>query len=776
MEERTQTQIDEKRVKSTVIRRRKTVLEMVPEAPPIDTVGPEVFSQSASLAGSGVQGTESLAKTTVPHAAPGQVVSQAQATVEKRKILLPGQKIEPEVEAKLSPLEEEEKAEAEKKAKLKKGVKKKEDPLAVEVDGIGKVASIAQLTRLATVNPLGMLDRGIERVFQPSKASKKKKIISRKGQQKTQITISKPIKRIVEVQGSIAVGDLAKTMGVKASEVIKKLMGMGLMATLNQALDFDTAILIAQEYQFEIKDVSFSESKILESLDKDIQKTETHRPPVVTVMGHVDHGKTSLLDAIRQTNVTAGEAGGITQHIGAYTVTLPKGKITFLDTPGHEAFTSMRARGASVTDLVVLVVAADDGVMPQTIESIHHAKAAGVPLVVAVNKIDRPEANLDRIKRQLADQGLTPEDWGGDTLYCLVSAKQKKGIEELLESILLQAEVLELKAATNVQARGIVLEARLDRARGPVATVLVQEGTLKAGDLVVAGATMGRVRAMIDHLGQPVHEAPPSHAVEILGLEEVPMASDPFHVFEDEAKGKELLEHRVALKKKAEMAPQTKVSLEDFFAQSKAKILEELVVIVKADVQGSLEAVSEALKKLPTDKVKIKMLHGAVGGVTESDVLLASASNAVIIGFNVRPETKALSIAKSEGVQIKLYKIIYEMVSDIKLAMAGKLAPTKKEKYLGRVEVRQVFMVSKVGNVGGCYVIDGKITRNGHLRLLRDNIVVYEGKIGTLKRFKDDVREVLQGFECGMAIEGYQDIKPGDVIEAFEIELVAQEL
>ena len=662
--------------------------------------------------------------------------------------------------------EEEEEAK-EKKTPAKKGIKKREGQL--EVEGIGKVASITQLTRVTQA------DR-IERVFEPSRLGRRKRIIAKKGQHKTLITVSKQIKRVVEMSGTISVSDLARSLGAKSSEVIKKLMGLGMMSTVNQVLDFDTASLVAHEFQFEVKNVAFDEAKVLKGLEKGEVGVEEKRPPIVTVMGHVDHGKTSLLDAIRQTNVTAGEAGGITQHIGAYTVTLPRGKITFLDTPGHEAFTSMRARGASLTDLVVLVVAADDGVMPQTIESIDHAKAAKVPIVVAINKIDKPEANLDRVKRELSDRGLAPEEWGGDTLYTPVSAKQKKGIDELLEGILLQAEVLELKANPRIPARGIVIEARLDRNRGPVATVLVQQGTLKVGDVVVTGSHTGKIRTMTDHVGKEAVAAPPSYAVEITGLDGVPHASDLFHVVPDEQTAVEIAEHRQQDKKTRDRAPLSKVSLEDFFARSKAAAVIELNVIVKADVQGSLEAVSETLNKLSTEKVRVKLMHGAVGGINESDVLLASASDAIIVGFNVRPDTQALQTAKTEGVDIKLYKIIYELAGEVKLAMQGLLAPTKKEKYLGRAEVRQIFTVSKVGTVAGCFVVDGKIARSAHVRLLRNNVIVTEGKITSLKRFKDDAREVLQGFECGMGIEGYQDIKPGDIIESFEIELIPTQL
>ncbi|HCC31800.1 MAG TPA: translation initiation factor IF-2 [Marinilabiliales bacterium] len=583
-------------------------------------------------------------------------------------------------------------------------------------------------------------------------------------------------KNILKVTEFVSVNELANMMDVAVTEVIGTCMNLGLFVSINQRLDAETMSLVADEFGYKVEFVS---AELLESIAEEVEDSEEDlvpRPPIITVMGHVDHGKTSLLDYIRKANVIAGEAGGITQHIGAYTVSFPKGKITFLDTPGHEAFTAMRARGASVTDLVVLVVAADDGMMPQTLESIDHAKAAEVPLVVAVNKIDKPEADLDRVKRQLSERGLSPEEWGGDTLYCPVSAKKKQGISELLEAILLQSEVLELKADVNAMAEGTVIESRLDRNRGPICTILVQKGILKVGDAVVAGTTFGRVRAMMDDKGVAVDSAHPSYAVQVMGITEVPHASDIFNVVEDERVAKDIAENRADQKRKLAQAQNSKISLEDFFAKSQGQEIKELSIVVKTDVHGSLEAVTESLNKIVSEKVKVKVVHSAVGGISESDVLLASASHAIIIGFNVRPETMALNVAKSEGVDIKLYKIIYEMVNDVKLAMQGLLAPTKKEKYLGRTEVRQVFSISKVGSVAGCYVVDGNIARSAHLRLLRDNVVIYEGKVSSLKRFKDDVKEVAQGFECGMNIEGYNDVKTGDVIEAFEIELIQTSL
>jgi translation initiation factor IF-2 len=500
------------------------------------------------------------------------------------------------------------------------------------------------------------------------------------------------------------------------------------------------------------------------------------RAPVVTMMGHVDHGKTSLLDAIRATDVAAGEAGGITQHIGAYTVDVNGRQVTFLDTPGHEAFTAMRARGAKVTDIVVLVVAADDGIMPQTVEAINHARAAEVPIIVAVNKVDLPAADPERVKQELGNHGLAPEEWGGDTIVVPVSAKSKAGIPQLLEMLLLQADVLDLKTNPDRMAKGTIIEARLDRGRGPVATVLVQEGTLKPSDVFVCGTQHGRVRAMVDDKGRRIEAAGPSTPVEILGLGGVPEAGDTFVVVQDDQKARQVAEHRRGKQRETEMAKTAKVSLDELYQQIQTGAVKELKVVLKADVQGSVEATSDALRRLSTEDVRLNVLHGSVGGITESDVLLASASNAVVIGFNIRPEPKAAALAEREGVDIRLYTIIYEALNDVRDALEGMLEPTLHEKVLGRAEVRQVFSVSGIGQVAGCAVVDGKIVRGAKGRLLRDHVVVHDGRIGTLKRFKDDAREVVAGYECGMSLEGYQDVKTGDVIEAYEVEQVARRL
>lgn len=600
----------------------------------------------------------------------------------------------------------------------------------------------------------------------------------RREQQKTEITTPKAIKRKIRISDAITVGDLAHHMGVKASEVLKKLLALGVMATVNQGIDSDTAAIIASDYGYEIENVAFQVEDVIQAQADEASEAESgvKRPPVVTVMGHVDHGKTSLLDAIRQTSVAAKEAGGITQHIGAYTVETPKGTITFIDTPGHEAFTALRARGAQVTDLVVLVVAANDGVMPQTIEAINHAKAAGVPMIVAVNKVDLPEANPDRVRQQLTEYGLVAEAWGGDTIFENVSAKKGIGIQSLLDSILLQAEFLELKANPAKRASGVVVESRLDKGRGPVATVLVKDGTLHVGDYVVAGTTYGRVRAMMDHAERQIKEAGPSTPVEVLGLNDVPAAGEKLNALKDERTAKQVAEHRLLKLRELEMARTSKVSLEDLYKQIQEGEVHELRLVIKADVQGSIEALRESFTRLSTDEVKVRIIHTGVGAVTESDVMLASASNAVIICFNVRPDGKSSSLAEREGVEIKSYSIIYEAVDDVRKAMEGLLAPEFKEVVVGRADVRQTFNIAKAGTVAGCMVVDGKIQRTSKVRVLRDGAVVYTGRLASLRRIKDDVREVVAGFECGMAIENFNDVKPGDVIEAFEVEQVSRTL
>ncbi|MFH1811859.1 MAG: translation initiation factor IF-2 [Pseudomonadota bacterium] len=602
----------------------------------------------------------------------------------------------------------------------------------------------------------------------------KKRRATKKGQ-KTEITQMAAHKRVVEVPGTITVGDLAKAMATKAGEVLRKLMGMGMMVTINQTIDYDTAAIIATEFEYEAKNVAFEEENLLETTE-DKPEDLASRAPVVTIMGHVDHGKTSLLDGIRHSRVVDGEAGGITQHIGAYSVEMERGRITFLDTPGHEAFTAMRARGAQITDLVVLVVAADDGVMPQTVEAINHAKAAKVPIIVAVNKVDKPDANPDRVMQSLTEHALVSEAWGGDTMFVNVSAKKHTGIEDLLEGILLQAEVLDLKSNPSKPSHGTIVEAQLDKGRGPVATVLIQEGTLKTGDSVVSGDFYGRVRALYDDRGTQVEEAGPSTPVQVLGLCGVPNAGDSFDTVADEKTAKTIAEHRAQKHREQELAQSAKVSLETFLLRAKANEALELKLIVKADVQGSVEAVADALTRLTNNQVKVVVQHSAVGAISEGDVNMATASEAIIIGFGVRPDTKALQLAEKAKVDIRLYNIIYEAVDAVKAAMEGKLPTTTIEKYLGRAEIRQTFSVPKVGTVAGCSVIDGKLQRNARIRLLRDGKVLFDGKLSSLKRFKDDVREVNQGYECGAGIDGYNDLKPADLIEAYELLEIATKL
>ncbi len=589
-----------------------------------------------------------------------------------------------------------------------------------------------------------------------------------------QHTPIEPIKidHAVMTAETITVRDLTERIGKPAGEIIKKLMMLGIIATINNELDYDTASLVASEFgvELELKLAATAEDALEKEDVEDAEEDLIPRPPVVTIMGHVDHGKTSLLDYIRKSRVTASEAGGITQHIGAYTVELNGQKITFLDTPGHEAFTSMRMRGAQATDIAVLVVAADDGVMPQTIEAISHAKAAGVQIIVAINKIDKVGANVERIKQQLTEYDLVCEEWGGDTIMVPVSAVTGEGVEQLLEMILLVAEVQDYKANPNRKARGIIIEARLDRGRGPVATVLVKNGTLRVSDTIVAGTSYGRVRAMVNDRGERVKEAGPSDPVEVVGFNDVPDAGDTITAVDDDKLSRQVAEERRAKQRAALIKEQTKTTLDDLFSQISAGQVKDLNLIIKADVQGSVEAVRQSLEKLSTDEVHVHTIHGAVGAITESDVLLASTANAIIIGFNVRPDSNAREMAEREKIDVRLYRIIYQAIEDVENAMKGMLAPKYREVLLGHATVRQPFKVSGVGTIAGSYVTDGKIMRNAQIRLLRDNVVIHEGKIDSLRRFKDDVREVNTGYECGIGIENYNDIKENDVIECFVME------
>jgi len=588
---------------------------------------------------------------------------------------------------------------------------------------------------------------------------------------------TEPVVQEVHVPETISVADLAHKMSVKASEVIKQLMKLGQMVTINQQLDQETAMIVVEEMGHKALAAKLDDPEaFLEEEATESAAEALPRAPVVTVMGHVDHGKTSLLDYIRRSRVAAGEAGGITQHIGAYHVDTPRGMITFLDTPGHEAFTAMRARGAKATDIVILVVAADDGVMPQTKEAIHHAKAAGVPIVVAINKIDKPDANLDRVRSELVAEQVVPEDFGGDSPFVPVSAKTGQGIDDLLENVLLQAEVLELKAAKDALAKGLVIEARLDKGRGPVATVLVQSGTLKRGDVVLAGSSYGRVRAMLDENGKPTQEAGPSIPVEIQGLTEVPAAGDEFMVLADERRAREIATFRQGKYRDVKLAKQQAAKLENMFDQMGQGEVQTLALIIKADVQGSQEALATSLLKLSTEEVRVQIVHAAVGGISESDVNLAIASKAVIVGFNVRAEAGARKLAEGNGVDIRYYNIIYDAVDEIKAAMSGMLAPEQREEVIGTAEIRTVFVASKIGTVAGCMVTSGLVRRNARFRLLRENVVIYTGEIESVKRMKDDVREVKEGFECGIKLKNYNDISEGDQLEVFEVKEVARTL
>ncbi|GAA0495864.1 translation initiation factor IF-2 [Salinibacillus aidingensis] len=578
----------------------------------------------------------------------------------------------------------------------------------------------------------------------------------------------------ITFSGSLTVGELAEKLNKEPSELIKKLMFLGVMATINQDLDKDTIELLCEEYGVEVEEEVVVDETDIENYDfEDAEEDLIERPSVVTIMGHVDHGKTTLLDSIRHTKVTEGEAGGITQHIGAYQIEPENGKkVTFLDTPGHAAFTSMRSRGAQVTDIAILVVAADDGVMPQTVEAINHAKAAEVPIIIAVNKIDKEGANPDRVMQELTEYELVPEDWGGDTIYVPVSALKGEGIDDLLEMITLVAEVEELKANPDRLAVGTVIEAELDKGRGPVATLLVQNGTLNVSDSLVVGHTFGRVRAMVNDEGRRIQEAGPSTPVEITGLNEVPEAGDRFVVFEDEKKARQIGEARQQQQIEAQRNDSAKVNIDDLFEQIKQQDMKEINLIVKADVQGSVEAVAASLRKIEVEGVKVKIIHTGVGAITESDIILASASNAIVIGFNVRPDANAKNAAETENVDVRLHRVIYKAIEEIESAMKGMLDPEYHEKITGQAEVRETFKVSKVGTIAGCYITEGKVTRNAGVRLIRDGIVQFEGEIDSLKRYKDDVKEVAQGYECGITIKNYNDIKEGDIIEAFVMEEV----
>ncbi len=645
-----------------------------------------------------------------------------------------------------------------------------------------ELRTLQNLTKTGAIDDVeSILERNASkarRTFTPTGSSARRQDVKRrKDLKKTKLTTPRAEYRVVEMMSHIKVGELARQLSIKSGDIIKKLMTGGEMLTINDVLDFDTASLIANEYQYEVKNIEKNDDAIIKDATKEYSDVAMRpRPPVVTVMGHVDHGKTSILDAIRQTEVAAGEAGGITQHIGAYTVEKDGRVIAFLDTPGHEAFSSMRARGAKLTDIVVLVVAADDGVMPQTVEAINHAKDANVPLIVAINKIDKGEKNLDRVFAELMEHGIQSEEWGGETQFVKVSALEKIGLDKLLEAILLQAEVLDLNAQYDCPAECTVVEAHLDKGRGPVATLMVTKGTLKKGDYIVAGTTNGNVRAMVDYRGHSLEFATPSIPVEIIGLADVPMAGDPVNVVENERVSKEIISWRHAQILKTQSGRSDVTGIEALLSKMQDSLMLTLPVIIKGDTQGSVEALHDAFTKLNTDQVKNRVVHKATGGITESDVRLAQASGAVIVGFNVRASSNLEQEAKRLTIPVNYYSVIYDAVDAIKSLMAGKLPPILKEVIQGHAEVRELISVSKVGNIAGTSVIDGKITRAAKLRLIRDDIVVYEGRIGSLRRFKDDVREVASGYECGITIDGFNDIKLGDIIEAFVIEEERQSL
>ena len=627
---------------------------------------------------------------------------------------------------------------------------------------------------LGNVAPAGNVVEEYEKIAdeEVNKGPKKKKKVKKEDKAKKEETEEET--KLIEIGDTITVKELAEKLNKPTAEVIKTLIFTGVMAGINQEIDFETAEKVCEKYEVLIEKKEETAELDAIEIEEDSEENLQKRPPIITVMGHVDHGKTSLLDAIRKAKVTATEAGGITQHIGAYTVDVNGEEITFLDTPGHEAFTAMRARGAQITDVVILVVAADDGIMPQTKEAISHCKAAGVPMVVAINKIDRPNANVDRVKQELTEHGLIAEDWGGDTVCVPVSAKQGQGIDTLLEMVLLTAEMLELKANPNRKAKGTVIEAKLDKGRGSVASLLVQNGTLHVGDSILVGSTYGRIRAMFDDTGKKIKSAGPSIPVEVLGLSEVPAAGDRFNQVKDEKTARNMAEVRKEKLKNDSLNARHRVSLEDLYSQIKEGSVKELDIVVKADVQGSVEAIRQSLEKLSTDDVKVRVIHGAVGAITETDISLATASNAIVIGFNVRPDSNAVSAAERDGVDVKTYRIIYDAIEDVKSAMIGMLEPEYKEVVLGKAEVRETYKISNVGTIAGCYVLDGKITRNADIRVIRDGIVVFESTLGSLKRFKDDAKEVRSGYECGLSVEKFNDLKEGDIIEAYTMEAIVR--
>ena len=819
--------VEEKRIKSNVIRRRKKVVTVITEEPevkeedrPVELVpkkakktvpeveekvvskGKEVIKEEAppevkelpqkekEVAGKKEavkeEGILDEAKTPEMAAIPaGKKVKKKPKDRPARIIKMPDEKILKEVMPKekvrppverpvdLPPLpkikiagfeeEEEEEKPFKKKRDKRKAERRKEEESSVRI----------RHHKLEVFEKADLYEERGPRL-KDRKATKKGKEVAKKMKQ-TEITVPRAIKRRLKVQGNVTVGELAKAMGVKAAELIKKLLSLGVMAAINKIIDFETASVVADDFGYELDLDIFEVDRIIKEVEDKPEDLEP-RPPVVTIMGHVDHGKTSLLDFIRHSNIIRGESGGITQHIGAYYVESKRGDIVFLDTPGHEAFTAMRARGAKVTDIIVLVVAADDGVMPQTIEAINHARAANIPIVVAINKIDKPEANPEKVMRGLADLDLAPEAWGGNTIFGKISAKTGEGIDELMELILLQAEILELKANPNKPARGTIIEAKLDKSKGSVATVLIKEGSLRQGDYFICGENYGRVRAMLNNRSKKIDIALPSVPVEIYGISGVPMAGDILYVVKDEKIARQVAAYRLAKIKEKESTRSGVVSLDDLYEKIKEGKIKGLNIVLKTDVQGSLEALSESLNKLGTEEVKVKMIHSSTGAITESDVMLASASGAIVIGFRVRANPRVVRIAEEEGVDIRYYDVIYNLIEDIQKAMAGLLEPIYRENVIGRADIKEVFNVPKVGTVAGCLVTDGYIERSAMVRLLRDEVVVFDGKMASLKRFKGDVKEVQTGYECGIGLESFQDIKPGDVFEVYQIEKIQAEL
>jgi translation initiation factor IF-2 len=808
--------VEEQRIKPTVIRRRKRTVKVEPETPPVEAVEevekvaveaeepeqpPEKDIEAAEPTPQKVEKgvkKEKAKEKVVTKAKPAKPLAKARPKekvkkARKRKGEKPAKIIKgpeegplkaviaeekaKEVEVKkpvpASPAAEELKAPVvpEEERKKKPSKRKKDRKKAEEREGTTR-----RPVRHRKVEVFERADLYEGRVpkRREKKGAKKTKESTKKLKQ-TEITTPKAIKRRIKVQEQVTVAELAKAMGIKAAALIKKLMELGVSVNINQAVDFETASVVADGFGYELELDLFQVEGILAEVEDKPEDLKS-RPPVVTIMGHVDHGKTSLLDYIRQSNIIGGESGGITQHIGAYYVKTQGGDIVFLDTPGHEAFTAMRARGAKVTDLIVLVVAADDGVMPQTKEAINHARAADIPIIVAVNKIDKAEANTEKVRRELAELDLAPEEWGGDTIFGDISAKTGEGIEEFLELLSLQSEILELKANPNKFARGTVVEARLDKSKGSVATVLIKSGTLKQGDYFICGEHYGKVRAMLNHRGRRMISAGPSFPVEIYGISGVPMAGDEFIAVKNEKTAKQIMGYRQAQMKTKDMTRRGIVSLDDLFEKIKEGEVKELNTILKADVQGSIEALSESLAKLSTEQVKLKTIHSSTGAITETDVMLASASGAIIIGFNVRANPRVTEIADKERVDIRYYDVIYNVIKDIRLAMAGLLEPVYKENIIGRVDVKEIFHVPKVGTVAGCHVSDGHIERNANVRLLRDDVVIFDGNMASLRRFKDDVKEVQSGYECGVGLENFQDIKPGDVLEVYLLEEVEAEL